>query len=237
VYVEQFLDVLGVGVDDWKAKPVREAVGPFRRLAAELELVLLASLHTNKSRTGTFRERVAGTQQFNALSRSSLLVAQHPEDEDRRVVARGKGNYSKRPPALEFAISSTTLDINGYRLDIGLVDGITESELTVDQILGQPREGLTKADHGRRLIADELGDGEWHKAPRCSPCSPTPRSPTGRRDGSRPTWASSAASPPDSRHTQSGASRAGGCRFTSLATLASVGLAGKTPHRLHRPRR
>ncbi len=164
VVFDQFLDNLGVSVDDWRAKQVREAVGPLRRTAADLDIVPIASLHTNKGRTGSFRERVSGTQAFNALSRSSLLLGEHPDDAERRVLVRGKGNYSKIPASIEFSIESSTVEVNGYRIPVGVVADVQAGELTIGEVLGEPAKGLTKADEGRRLLAAELEDGEWHQA-------------------------------------------------------------------------
>jgi hypothetical protein len=164
IVIDQLLDNLGLGVDNWRDKQVREALAPLRRLARELDIAPIASLHTIKAPARTFRERVAGTQQFNALARSSLLIAEHPEDTDRRVLLRGKGNYSQRPPALEFKIASRTVDLNGHHFDVGAVDALSDSTLTVDQVLGVPRVSLTKADQGRKLITETLADGEWHPA-------------------------------------------------------------------------
>ena len=53
-------------------------------------MAILASLHPNKGTRGNFRDLVSGSHAFNAQSRSSLLLAQHPDDERRRVLVRGE---------------------------------------------------------------------------------------------------------------------------------------------------
>ncbi len=164
VVFDQFLDNLGDGVDDWRGKQVRDAVKPARRLAADLDKVLIGALHTNKNRSGSLRDRVSGTQQFNALSRSSLFITHHPEEDGRHVMVRGKGNYSKAPRSFEFSIESQTVEVNGYRIEVGALHHITEGDLSIDDVLGQPAKELTKAEQGRRIIKEELSDGEWHPA-------------------------------------------------------------------------
>lgn len=103
VYFDQLLDNLGVQTDSWKDKQVRDALAPLRGIAQATDCAMLASMHPNK-REGTFRDMVSGTPAFNALSRSSLLVARHPHEDGRVVVVRAKGNYSAEPPAFEFRI-------------------------------------------------------------------------------------------------------------------------------------
>jgi len=88
VYADALLDNLGTAVDDWRAKQVRDSLQPLRRLARDLDVAVLGALHPNK-KAESFRQLVSGSSAFNAVSRSSLYLAEHPDDEDRRVLARG----------------------------------------------------------------------------------------------------------------------------------------------------
>jgi hypothetical protein len=63
-------------------------------IARDLDVCALGSLHPNKGQRGSFRDLVSGSHAFNASSRSSLLLAEDPDDEDRRVLVRGKGNFT-----------------------------------------------------------------------------------------------------------------------------------------------
>ena len=110
VYFDQLFDNLGT-TDTWKDKQVRDALAPLRRIAQVAHIAVIAAIHPNKRNGANFRDRVSGTSAFNALSRSSLLVAKHPHDDDRRVAVRPKGNYSAEPPGFEFRIEQVTVDI------------------------------------------------------------------------------------------------------------------------------
>ena len=87
----------------------------------------------------------------------------HPNDADRRVVARGKGNYSQAPASIEFRIETRELHINDHFMEIGVAEGIGETTLTAADLLA-PRQPETKAATGRNLITAALEDGEWHNA-------------------------------------------------------------------------
>ena len=166
LFLDALLDNLGVGVDDWKQKSVRDALQPARALARSLDIAVLGSLHPNK-RADTFRQLVAGTVAFNAVSRSSLLLAEHPEDELRRVLVRGKGNLSKIPPAVEFRIKSHKFSANKHRFDVPLACDFDESSLRVDDLLGDPKgvEEHSKVKDACEIIETLLPhDGEWHEA-------------------------------------------------------------------------
>jgi hypothetical protein len=165
VVLDQLLDNLPPGVDPWKDKPVRDAMAPLQRLAATLDLCVIASLHTNKSGAESFRRRVSGTQAFNALSRSSLLLVEHPDDPNRRVLVRGKGNYSAPPPALEFAIETAAVELNGHLHEPTRITEPVDSLLGLEEVLHPGSDGpQTKAALARDLIAEALDDGEWHDA-------------------------------------------------------------------------
>lgn len=163
VVFDQLLDNLG-DVDTWKSKQVRAALAPARRVAHDLGVCFLCSLHTNKSHAETFRQRVADSQAFNALSRSSLLLAEHPDDPTRRVVVRGKGNYAAPPRALEFTIGSEPTVIRGHVHRPTRVCGLTESDVLLDDVLRVEAPTATKAHGARETIAEWLADGEWHDA-------------------------------------------------------------------------
>lgn len=166
LYLDALTDNLGAGIDDWKAKQVREALAPARYLARELNVAVVGSLHPNKG-GGSFRQFVAGSFAFNALSRSSLLLAQHPDDEDRRVLVRGKGNLSATPEAVEFAIESHKFEANGHRFDVPRAVNFTTSALTSEDVLGHsaaPAPAGEARTDARDLIAAALADGDWHAA-------------------------------------------------------------------------
>jgi hypothetical protein len=164
LYLDALIDHLGVGVDDWRAKPVRDALQPLRSLAREFELAAIGSMHPNKSGS-TFRQLVSGSVAFNAVSRSSLLLAEHPHDEQRRVVVRGKGNLARTPLAVEFDISSHKFTANGYTFDVPLAGNFGTSSLAVEDLINQPLQ-LPPAGEARtaarELIAARLADGDWH---------------------------------------------------------------------------
>jgi hypothetical protein len=167
LYIDNLLDNIGADTDDWRAKQVRGALAPARQLARELQCAVLGSLHPNKSTAGGFRRLVSGSVAFNALSRSSLLLAEHPENPDRRVLVRGKGNLSATPPAVEFTIESHRFSANEHEFNVPRAADFTTSSLTADDLLDAPATtALAGEDRiaARELILKVLADGDWHEA-------------------------------------------------------------------------
>jgi AAA domain-containing protein len=158
IYLDALLDVLGVDTDDWRAKAVRDALRPLRRTVRELDVSVLASVHPNKGQRNSFRDLVSGSFAFNASSRSSLLLAPHPDDDDRRVLVRGKGNLSAAPPSFEFALQGRDLEINGHGFSLPIVADPCEGDLTVEDIIKPEREAPVRDTLIEQI--DQLGTGE-----------------------------------------------------------------------------
>lgn len=162
--LDALLDNLGVGVDDWRTKQVRDALAPARSLARELDIPVLGALHPNK-RAENFRQLVSGTSAFNAVSRSSLLLAVHPDNEDRRVVVRGKGNLSATPEAIEFTLGGHGFIANDHVFDVPLASDFTPGTLTADDLIGDERkvsENSRTRDAAEIIEALLPRDGQWH---------------------------------------------------------------------------
>ncbi|HEY5193596.1 MAG TPA: AAA family ATPase [Solirubrobacteraceae bacterium] len=167
LFFDQLLDNLGTEVNDWHGKTVRDALQPLRSIARELDLAVIGCLHPNK-RGNSFRELVSGAVAFNAVSRSSLLLAPHPRDESRRVLVRGKGNLSAAPRAIEFEITSHRFRANEHDFNVPLADHFTVGEMTVDELIDATRSPV--AEHSKVADAAEIieallsRDGAWHPA-------------------------------------------------------------------------
>jgi hypothetical protein len=165
LYIDQLLDNLGAA-DNWKDKDVRNALAPIRAVAADRKVAILAALHPNKRKGGSFRDQLAGTPAFNALARSSLLVARHPHDADRVAVVHGKANYAKERPGFEFRIEGQQFVVKGHTIDTSRITDTKENSLTDDDVLGVPSKGRddSKAGIARNLLEHIFADGEWHSA-------------------------------------------------------------------------
>ena len=174
VIFDALLDHIGgTTVDEYKPKAVRNALRPLRRLALEESFAAVGSMHPRKGNAGAFRDLVAGSHQFNAISRSSLLLAEHPDDDTRRVLIRGKGNLAGGVKALEFRIRSHAFELNGHDFDMPHAVDWEESDLKVADCLpgrgagaGRPRDEdkreaveavLTSTPQSVRSIAEAAG--------------------------------------------------------------------------------
>ncbi len=140
----------GAGV--YNPKNVRQAMLPLRRVAGEHGIAATGLLHPIKGRAKTFRDLIAGSHQFNAVSRSSLLLGRYPQDRTRRVLVRGKGNHSSAPGSFEFRIEGCHLALNGHFFDVPIVAGAEEGSLIVEDLL-DPEDAPVRTDLAEKLAA------------------------------------------------------------------------------------
>lgn len=138
------------GAAVYNPKNVRDALTPLRRVMAETQVAALGLLHPIKGNATSFRQLVAGSHQLNAVSRSSLLIAPDPADDDRRILVRGKGNHSAAPRSVEFAIAADDVELNGHRFEVPKVVEVAEGERTIADLLKGPVAPV------REALAEEL---------------------------------------------------------------------------------
>jgi hypothetical protein len=169
LYFDQFLDNLATETDHYHAKQVRAAMAPLRTVAKEIGVTTIATMHPNK-RAETFRQLVQGTSAFNAVARSSLYIADHPDKEDVRVIVTAKSNYGRVGHALEFSIHEYVDRPNGYKLTVPKALGFKESDVTLDELIeasGHGKPKTTKKAEIAGVISDFLADEQWHVASEC----------------------------------------------------------------------
>lgn len=164
VYFDQLLDNLGYA-DSWKDKEIRDTLAPLKRVAQATDCAFLASMHPNK-RQGSFRDRISGSPAFNALSRSSLLIAAHPDEPGRVVVVRAKGNYSAEPPAFEFRIKEQALGVGRHTIVTSQIVNQRETGLKPDDVLSQHPHGrdTSLVGQARSRLSELFASGEARPA-------------------------------------------------------------------------
>lgn len=170
LYFDQLLDNIGYA-DSWKDQQVRNALAPLRRVASVTNSAVIGTLHPNKKTGKSFRETLSGTPAFNAISRSSLLVARHPWSADRIVAVRPKGNYNAEPPAFEFGIEAHNFKPPGRRggqliKTSRVADWRDNDQITKDDVFSaSPRQRSdSKAGVARAALKQMFADGQSRPA-------------------------------------------------------------------------
>jgi DNA polymerase-1 len=164
VYFDSIFDNLGAKVEMNDQKQQRHSMQPLRAIARRLGIATIGTCHPNK-RGQSYRELVAGSPALNAISRSSLLLAQDPEDPELRVVLRGKGNLCPNPEPMRFGINESSVELDDRVFSVPLITDPEFCEVDLDDVLRGAKVDRTSetTQAAMSLISSMLpADGEWH---------------------------------------------------------------------------
>jgi putative DNA primase/helicase len=152
VIVDPLVIFLNPKLDPYKDKDVRQALAPLAALAQRTGTAIVVVRHLTKAEKGKALYRGGGSIGIIGAARSGLLVAEHPEDRDRRVLAAQKGNLAKPAPSLAFSLEEAD---NGA----ATVVWQGESRLGADQLLAPSDGKQSELSKARAFLEELLADG------------------------------------------------------------------------------
>jgi hypothetical protein len=140
--------------NSWRDHDVRRALRPLAAFAEEAGVAVISSRHMTKAEGGKATYRGGGSIAFTAMARAEFLVAEDPDDGQRRVFACIKANLAPKQPSLTYRLETTEGGV------AKVVWGGT-SQYTADDLvasMGDPSE-KSALDHAKEFLRDELEDG------------------------------------------------------------------------------
>lgn len=126
---------VGSDTDTYKDQEVRRALLPLALLAEETGCAVIVVRHFTK-KSGNKITAGGGSIAITGIARMVLMVAEHPDDPARRVLAVSKSNLAPVPDSLEFSIED---DGTGSRLVWG-----GRSDFTADTLHTARAEGANE---------------------------------------------------------------------------------------------
>jgi len=104
VIVDPLTAVIGKNIDQSRDQDVREVFTPLAQLAEHTGCAVLIIRHLSKVGSANLLYRGAGSIGIIAAARLGLTVVQHPDDEQKRILATTKNNLSKQASNLAFQV-------------------------------------------------------------------------------------------------------------------------------------
>src|SRR5262245_44159522 len=99
---------LGSQTNSWRDQDVRRALAPLAKVAERAGAAIVVIRHLNKGgNSSSPLYRGGGSIGIIGAARSALLVGEDPDDPDRRILARNKGNLSAPVPSLTYRLEGT----------------------------------------------------------------------------------------------------------------------------------
>ena len=160
VVVDPLMAFLSGDVNSHRDQDVRRALAPLAAMAEDTGAAIVVVRHLNKGTGGSPLYRGGGSIGIIGAARCALLVAKHPEDENRRVLASLKSNLGPLAPSLTFTLAEAA---NGA----ARVEWRGETSLTAAALLAAPvdPEERSALDEAKDFLRDALEEGtRWSKA-------------------------------------------------------------------------
>jgi hypothetical protein len=160
VIIDPLMAFMNPRLDPYKDRDVRQALTPVKIMAEDTGAAVAIVRHPTKDSDKKALYRGGGSIGIIGVARSGLLVAKHPEDQSRRVLAPIKGNLSKPAPSLEFELAEA--DNGAVKVEWG-----EETSLVADDLappappkkrpaLDEAKEFVQEALKNRTLLSTRL---------------------------------------------------------------------------------
>lgn len=157
VIVDPLMALAGAKVDINRNNEVRELVDPWRRLAEDINGVVIGVAHLNKSGNGDIVAGINGSSAFGEVARSVFGFAKDPSaDDGSRVMSQEKNSLGDETLALRYRIESTTVTTDsGATSEMGRFVILGDSDKSVGDVLRDAGRPIESDDGPERSAAKE----------------------------------------------------------------------------------
>ena len=154
VVVDPLMAFLSGKTDSHKDQDVRRALAPLAAMAERTGAAVLIVRHLNKAAGGNTLYRGGGSIGIIGAARSGLVVAQDPDDPERRILAANKHNLSVAAPSLVFRVE--TAPNGAARVAWGGTSGLSAGDILKEPADPEQRSAFSEA---KEFLTKELTDG------------------------------------------------------------------------------
>lgn len=160
---------LGEQTNAHRDHSVRRALAPLALMAQRLDVAVLVVAHLNKAAGTDALYRVGGSVGLVGGARSVLLFTRDPDDEPdgpRRALGHIKSNWSTLAETTIYEHEAAEVTLGGTTVQTHRLAVIGESTIAGRDLLDVDRDDppASKRERAHELLADLLGDGDWHRA-------------------------------------------------------------------------
>jgi len=150
IIIDPVMAIIGTGTGKNTSvdNEVRAILSPVKMLIEKAGAACLLVRHITKSKSENPLHAGMGSMAFIGLSRTGLMVAKDPNNEESCVFAHIKSNIGKLAPALTYHITSEELEDERPRV---IWDGL--SSITINDILSTPHKNT---GNNRQVVLDTL---------------------------------------------------------------------------------
>ena len=160
VVIDPIMSFLSGKHDSHRDQDVRRALTPLVELAQRTGCAVLAVMHQNKRQGVAAMYRAGGSIGFVGLARTAMMLAQDPDDPERRVLAQVKNNLAKERKAHRLRLITRP----GH--EVAAIEWLGECDLRADDLCGPPEsaESRSALHDAKEFLREQLADGPKPRA-------------------------------------------------------------------------
>lgn len=153
IIVDPFMDFIN-GVDLYKSNDVRAKIKPWTELAENIDGVVIAITHLNKSGNGDVVAGINGSSAFGEVARSIFGFAKDPHSEDGdRIMSQEKNSVGTEGAAWTYRIQGKEITNKaGVKGEFGTFQLIGDSDRTVGEVLREASSANSDGNEDRSEI-------------------------------------------------------------------------------------
>ncbi|OKX79832.1 hypothetical protein AUO95_11565 [Corynebacterium glutamicum] len=157
IIVDPFMDFIN-GVDLYKSNDVRAKIKPWTELAENIDGVVIAITHLNKSGNGDVVAGINGSSAFGEVARSIFGFAKDPESEDGdRIMSQEKNSVGTEGAAWTYRIQGKEITNKaGVKGEFGTFQLIGDSDRTVGEVLREASSASNDTSSGVKSFVVKL---------------------------------------------------------------------------------
>ncbi len=144
IVIDPIQGFLGAGVDMHRANEIRPLLAGLARVGEDFGLAIVAIRHLRKSSADRAIYRGLGSIDFAAAVRSILVVCEHPDNKNQRMLVHLKSNLAE-PGASRV-----------FEMDDGKVKWVGESSLTANDLDRRAQKRPSAGDEAEQFLLDLL---------------------------------------------------------------------------------
>ena len=153
VIIDPLMAFMNPRLDPYKDRDVRQALTPVKIMAEDTGAAVVIIHHPTKATDKKAIHIGGGSIGISGVARSGFLVAEHPEDESRRVLAPFKANLAKLASSLEFEL--TEADNGAVKVEWGEETTLRANALLAALAASKKRSAL---DEAKEFVLETLKD-------------------------------------------------------------------------------
>lgn len=168
IVVDPVMSTFGKSVDIYRSNELRDALGPWVRIAEAIDGIVIGIVHFVKGSTGDLVGNINGSSAFGEVARAVFAFAREDSSsgDPRGVMTQAKNSCGRAGLSFEYSIESEWVKVsNGDKVEVATFVLGDESDVSASDILKARKVGPLPLSPQMQRVLDYVGSREGPVSP------------------------------------------------------------------------